>query len=256
MADVYKKAKMGVSWLGEKSDDSSLAFRMIQRWASFLTDPQSEGCPCAFLEDKLQDEIFMPRSVTALKNMLQRPYWKRVWIQQEVALPPIVTIVVGDFGRTMLHFLQYDEQECWRSSDLDLMPTVVETVPLIQLDFYRMSESVDYERDETPNLLHYLYLSIILESTDPRDRIYALLGLPHFEKYQSVFRPSYTKSTSQVFSEAARIMIEEEKSLVPIAVACRLYCTDISLPSWVPDWAALRDRSVPLNRLGGEFLIL
>ncbi|TGO10854.1 hypothetical protein BTUL_0124g00270 [Botrytis tulipae] len=92
MADIYKKAKMGLSWLGEESDDSSLAFRMIQRWASFSVRKVSSGSLRAFLENKLQDEIFMPRSVTALKNMLQRPYWKRVWIQQEVALPPIVTM--------------------------------------------------------------------------------------------------------------------------------------------------------------------
>ncbi|TGO53793.1 hypothetical protein BOTNAR_0286g00090 [Botryotinia narcissicola] len=191
---------------------------MITRWASF-----SVRSLRAFLENKPQDEMFMPRSVTALKNMLQRPYWRRVWIQQEVALPPTVTMqfghellpfnVVSDFGRKMIYFLRYDEQECWRSSNSDLTPTVVETVPLTRLDFYRMSESLDHEKDEVPNLLHHLYSSITLESTDPSDRIFALLGLPHFEKYRSVVRPSYTKSTSQMFSEAARIIIEEEKSL-------------------------------------------
>ncbi|TEY44840.1 hypothetical protein BOTCAL_0344g00140 [Botryotinia calthae] len=92
MADIYKKAEKGLSWLGEKSEDSSLVFRMIQRWASFSVDKQSQSSPRAFLESKLHGEIFMPRSITAVKNLLHRSYWQRVWIQQEVALAPIVTM--------------------------------------------------------------------------------------------------------------------------------------------------------------------
>ncbi|THV49869.1 hypothetical protein BGAL_0175g00060 [Botrytis galanthina] len=248
MADVYKKARVGLSWLGEESDDSSLAFGMIRRWASLgISHVMPLVEISAFFKNKPQDEIFMPRSVTAFKNMLQRPYWKRVWIQQEVALPPIVTMQCGheriSFNSVIgficaTQYFQGFDALLSRASDRDLIPTADETLPLLQLVMNRMPKSVDCKEDEVPYLLYNMYSSILLESTDPKDKIYALLGLPRFEKYRSLLRPSYTKSASHVFSEAARVMIEEENSLEPIAAACMLNCTDISLPSWVPDWTA------------------
>ncbi|KAF5873163.1 uncharacterized protein Bfra_008441 [Botrytis fragariae] len=81
MADVYKEAKMGLSWMGEEYEDSSLTLRMIRKWASLsaaIKYKLSQGELSAFFENKLQDEIFMPRSVTALKNMLHRLYWQRL----------------------------------------------------------------------------------------------------------------------------------------------------------------------------------
>lgn len=269
MADVYKKAEMGLSWLGEESDDSSLAFRMIRRWASLgISHMISHVMPSeeisALLENKLQDEIFMPRSVTALKNMLQRPYWKRVWIQQEVALPPIVMMQCGEerilfnvvmgFMKKMTNFRGFDEH-FWSASHRDLIPAADEAVPLLQLVMNRMQKLIDGGEYEVPNLVYNLYLSTHLESTDPKDKIYALLGLPRFEKYRSLLRPSYTKSTSQVFSEAARIIIEEENSLRPITVACSLCsrCSDLSLPSWVPDWTAGRRELAPFRDADAEF---
>ncbi|KAF7920814.1 uncharacterized protein EAE98_008843 [Botrytis deweyae] len=263
MADVYKKAEMGLSWLGEESDDSSLALRMIQRWASFSI-PLLDGDLREFFESKLEDEILMPKSFAALKNLLQRPYWKRVWIQQEVALPPMVTM---QCGHERLSFDAISEFTCTMASirligmtssrswlDPDLISDEMDIAPLLNLHNCRNSKLVDCTRDKTPSLFNYLYLSSILKSTDPRDHIYALLGLPHLEKYRSLLRPSYTKSVSHVFSEAAHIMIEEKNSLKPIAFACSLYCPDISLPSWVPDWTARSFKLLPLTHFKGKSL--
>ncbi|KAF7952460.1 uncharacterized protein EAE97_001957 [Botrytis byssoidea] len=265
MADIYRKAEKGLSWLGEESDDSSLAFRMIQRWASLgIPHGMSRGELSAFFKNTLQDEIFMPRSVTALKKMLQRPYWKRVWILQEVTLPPIVTMqcghellpfsVVGVFAYIMQDIQKEYHSGFWSSFVHDLIPTDTDTISLIQWTFYRMLKSVDYEKDEAPHLLHHLYASISLESTDPRDQIFALLGLPGFEKYRSLVRPSYIKSTSEVFSEAARIMIEEENNLDAIVFArsLRLCCSNLPLPSWVPDWTARGTILAPLVHFRGK----
>ncbi|TGO76816.1 hypothetical protein BELL_0135g00080 [Botrytis elliptica] len=260
MADVYKKAEMGLSWLGEESDDSSLALRMIQRWASFSMDKQLlDSRLREFFESKLEDEILMPKSITALNNLLRRPYWKRVWIQQEVALPPIVTMqcgherlsfdVVSDFAYTMVTIRLVYRKSSRSWFDPDLISEDMDIAPLLNLRNCRVSKLSDCTRHKTSSLLNYLFLSSILKSTDPRDHIYALLGLPRLEKYRSLLRPSYTKSVSLVFSEAARIMIEDEHSLQPIVIACTSLRSNVSLPSWVPDWTARGSESVPLMRL-------
>ncbi|KAF7925813.1 hypothetical protein EAE99_005848 [Botrytis elliptica] len=264
MADVYKKAEMGLSWLGEESDDSSLALRMIQRWASFSMDKQLlDSRLREFFESKLEDEILMPKSITALNNLLRRPYWKRVWIQQEVALPPIVTMqcgherlsfdVVSDFAYTMVTIRLVYRKSSRSWFDPDLISEDMDIAPLLNLRNCRVSKLSDCTRHKTSSLLKCLSASSFLKSTDPRDHIYALLGLPHLEKYRSLLRPSYTKSVSHVFSEAAHIMIEEKNSLKPIVLACSLYCPDISLPSWVPDWTA-RSFKLPLTHFKGKSL--
>ncbi|KAF7954586.1 hypothetical protein EAE96_005706 [Botrytis aclada] len=191
MADVYKKAEGGLSWLGEEYEDSSIALKMIKRWASFSIDKQPRETLCAFLRDKLQDELSMPRSITALKNLCRRPYWTRVWIQQEVALPPIVTMqcgherlsfnVVIHFGIMMQSLQGYDDD--LRFYDCGMMPKSDDTGPLFNLISCRLQQLIDYKKEEAPNLLGSLFASYLLKSTDPRDRIYALLGLPGFKKY-------------------------------------------------------------------------
>ncbi|TGO10855.1 hypothetical protein BTUL_0124g00280 [Botrytis tulipae] len=135
----------------------------------------------------------------------------------------------------------------WEGFNQDLLPTLMDIAPLANLSNRRLTQWFDSQQGRIPRLLTIYWGTIFLKSTDPRDYIYALLGLPYLEKYRSLIRPSYTKSTPQVFSEAARIMIEEENSLKPIADACSLYCPDASLPSWVPDWAAESMKFFPFS---------
>jgi len=42
-----------------------------------------------------QDEALSTAASGAVKNLLTRPYWTRVWIQQEVALPRAVHVQCG-----------------------------------------------------------------------------------------------------------------------------------------------------------------
>ena len=64
-------------------------------------------------------------------------------------------------------------------------------------------------------------------------------------KYRSRIRPSYTKPPHEVFCDVARVTIEDDHSLRPVALARNLASRSpvTPLPSWVPDWT------------GAEFLI-
>ncbi|TGO50863.1 hypothetical protein BCON_0174g00080 [Botryotinia convoluta] len=106
------------------------------------------------------------------------------------------------------------ERDGWGGFNPDLIPTEYKFAPLLRLiTNRRRSQLIAWQKGKVYNLLENLHGSLGLESTDPRDHIYALLGLPCFEQYRLLLRPSYTKSASYVFSEAARIIIEEEKNL-------------------------------------------
>ena len=99
--------------------------------------------------------------------------------------------------------------------------------------------------DQSPGLLQRLYNTRHFKSTDPRDRIYAILNM--------VMEPSelfvdYTRSKEDVYKWLARSMIDRDS------------CFDVlsgvqgkpaeGLPSWVPDWSQPPASDV-LGRPGG-----
>lgn len=189
----------------------------------------------------------MPRSITAVNNLLQRPYWERTWIQQGIALPPMVMAQCGNERLSLIAFIGFAstisridiarQRECWTGFNCQLIASAVNGIPFLRLIHLRLSQLGAWKEDGDSNLWKSLYTSFGLKSTDPRDHIYALLRLTGLEKYRLLLCQSYTKSASHVFSEAARIIIEEN-SLEPLAIACAFCCSNILLPSWVPDWVA------------------
>lgn len=104
-----------------------------------------------------------------------------------------------------------------------------------------------------PYLSTLLPLTRRLEATDDRDKVYALLGLADRTGLPPL-QPSYTRSTSEIYSIAAKAMIAQEGGLSVLSgVHCarpsqgaissltRIFSStqnvgSVELPSWVPDW--------------------
>lgn len=81
-------------------------------------------------------------------------------------------------------------------------------------------------------LLPYLR---IFDSTDPHDKVFALLPMLS-EQGPEVLVPNYQTETSEIYFRLARHLIETDRSLDILG-----FCAtsgDFDLPSWVPDWTA------------------
>ena len=106
-------------------------------------------------------------------------------------------------------------------------------------------------------------------SSDPRDKIFALYGLRGLETRVA---PDYTQSTSTVYRQFAADMIHTTSSLdVLHERETRAMCSEsgIDLPSWVPDWTILLERTslrpqldisilriCPWHGIGAEYAII
>jgi hypothetical protein len=75
-----------------------------------------------------------------------------------------------------------------------------------------------------------------LSATDPRDEIFALLGLADVG-FSELFIPNYSFSVSETYISFTRAIIKDSGSLSILADAYR-ESPDPDLPSWVPDWRA------------------
>jgi hypothetical protein len=76
-----------------------------------------------------------------------------------------------------------------------------------------------------------------LESTNPRDKIYALLGLSkdRVDLERRGVYPNYEKSKEEVFMSVTAALLQQGH--VSILSFCRSLQFPPGLPSWVPDWS-------------------
>lgn len=89
----------------------------------------------------------------------------------------------------------------------------------------------------------------VMMATDPRDRVYALLGLCTDVHDDSVLWPDYSQSTTtlDVYRNLIVHSIEEHSNLDLICMRRRYGRLDGSWPSWIPDWSSLTPPAKDLN---------
>lgn len=89
------------------------------------------------------------------------------------------------------------------------------------------------------DFLHVLESTRNLFSSDPRDKVFAVSSLCDSYCALSV-TPDYTLSTTEVFQQVARLLIDNSTNLDVLCAVSplpELFGDDnFSLPSWVPNW--------------------
>lgn len=176
----------------------------------------------------------------AFAQFTSQPYFSRCWVLQEVILGRDVELWFGNvsFAYEILFELHdlVNDIESWRRYHRKLGQEIFRSP-----EFYDHTRIVSSARwaladgDEIP-FLEILSASRELAATDPRDKIYALLGLARGE-IDKVVVPEYSPSNSAegVCIQFARHCINTQRSAVET-----LYHAGTSargnMPSWVPNW--------------------
>lgn len=172
----------------------------------------------------------------ALDNLLARPWWSRTWVVQEVwkSSNPIIqcgglTLKWKTFQKAM------DYQEAW--DDMGYM--VKRTKRWEHWDTlktrYGLAIHIAQKRLLGSKLSDLLWNMWDRDATDPRDKVFAVLGLVDTEDTGPQPAVDYSKSLQQVYREVAAFIIEKDKKLDIILAANGLERSN-GLPSWVPDW--------------------
>jgi hypothetical protein len=91
------------------------------------------------------------------------------------------------------------------------------------------------------------------QASDPRDKVYAMLGLPNSDsdpdKGELFLEPDYTLSTTQVYTKFAQRVLAKEQTLRLLSAVQHRPYAPISTPSWVPQWQPVTIE--PLVPIGG-----
>jgi len=225
MGDIYRNAATVISWLGDDPEGHSLAFKEFL--ADIHLDHDGKPDVSCFVRNHLPGKE-SPKW-KALNIMMSLPYFTRVWIMQEVILSTNVTFRWGalefdflclrgfvDAASTALKRYEYDGAPISRIS-------VHQVMSLTHFPPTRSFESIIYR------VTHR-------QSTDQRDRIYAILSI--VEDGPDIV-PDYSMSAVDVFRDVTLKVISLRKNL---NVLSSVFHSDegelnpAEWPTWIPRW--------------------
>jgi hypothetical protein len=163
------------------------------------------------------------RRQSALTKLFSKRWVSRAWVIQEVALARKLLMVTGDASCAM---------------DANLMSRIRGRAKISRLQVPGPLAWDPLASAPTRDLLTLLLVSRHCDSTDPRDKIYSLLGLVG-ERLQSLITIDYSQSVEEVLTRTAAAIIvcqEDFEVLAYASLSLGSRHTEKGLPTWVPDW--------------------
>ncbi|RSL53409.1 hypothetical protein CEP54_010391 [Fusarium duplospermum] len=221
MATIYRKAHGITVYLGEEDQESSLAMETLDK-ATFL--------PTCAIRAKCTDPArSQDPDLVALRNLFGRPWFRRVWVLQEVRNGKFPVIICG---AKVLPWRVFDNFTRFG------FPHTFGLIP-VPLDIRTVSRAE--EKFDAEGLFRRLCKSRVCLATDPRDKVFALL--PLFSKVDGAgvkgFLPDYSRSTKDTFVNLAKYLLRSSEVGFSLLYAIESQSSLGELPSWVPDWSAI-----------------
>ena len=223
MKQIYSQADSLSIWLGPSRDDTELAF-----------------CTLDNLIDNADWRIDRDGKLESVLDILNRSWWERVWVIQEVvAFGSSKSTERSPVVRCGSHEISWTDLSHAAGNMAEMNPKY--GMPVLQA---RMIQNLSREKAAFSVLSsgsEELALDRLLKryrrrkSTDPRDKIFALLGIVRSVIVPSeTMKPDYSRSVTEVFKQVAVEDICNRRNLTALSHAQKRELP--GLPSWVSDW--------------------
>ncbi|KAK5114162.1 hypothetical protein LTR62_002732 [Meristemomyces frigidus] len=262
MGEIFSTAREVIVWLGEAAHGVGTSPRSFEWVKDMKMHKSIEQCIRLLAQDAhFHDLPFtfhcMTRNCPSTQHPLQAhthtwhevlpilriwfdcPWFDRTWTVQEIVLARHATLMLGphtlswntvtDAFANLSKHMHGCCSECifgLPGSEPEEVYTMISHV----VDFVVAKRAMDRGQ----HLLQALLQFGGKKATEPRDKIYGLLGL------QSCRRPTpvladYSSSLQEVFTRVARDVVVSQGSLLTMCLDLRQEAK--GLPSWVPDWS-------------------
>lgn len=272
MKEIYQRCSVDLLWLGEDASMLEEGAAVMERLGS-ITELENNFCnreyygwhgddfiPSEEIEKKVPERRPPKGWTKALAAIFRKPQvWQRVWIMQEVSFAPRVVLVTGG-GATMpwervdafLDVEGYIQRHGFPdafhepfSHGYTLKHELIYCLAHAQILAHQRRITASLQKNQqaddgslTSSLLDILARFRYTNSTDPRDMVFALLGLA---SNPLSITPSYHASMREVYVSTAATIINASRNLDLLCQSpWKLFGNtkrDASLPSWVPDFA-------------------
>ncbi len=253
MSQIYGNAQNVLAWLGVGTEETSNAIYALRDVAKLLSmwGIDRRNPPLDMPTSVVGESIFTNLSnswgnvdSTNLGAFLRQDWFNRLWIVQEVALPPQVTLINGSSELEFIDFsaaifaLKVLFRDYASQNPSDEFQTA--------WDLAAMRATTQNPEDYEPSkILELVVPNASKECKDDRDKIYGLLGLQGDAEMVPI-EVDYSSGPQCVYKDFA-LKHFRNGDLKPLYYAGKIIDGSDSspyseLPTWVPDWTRNKER--------------
>lgn len=190
---IYTNADDVYVWLGREADDSKLAMRFLSRGGPRPLRPRGSGFY----------PVWTPREARALGELCERPYWRRMWIIQEVIHAGKIRVWCGDQSADWTAF---DNLYCTLKTldDMGWSTHHRHAIAVLQSSALTMVwQRAHWRHPETPVPTLQTLVEVFQEwkCSDLRDKVYALVGIA---ATGTAVLPDYSRSARQIYFDVIK----------------------------------------------------
>jgi hypothetical protein len=243
MRDIYRRCSSCIIWLGELDEhvesfspqDAAAAFDFMKEVAAVKSiGPQPLP---TFLKNTPEGERV--RKAFAAFAMYGNTWWSRIWTIQEAVIPTSAVFVWGhlsisrdDVFSASRHLRMSNTRKYFSS---EFTKRRIRFYELLRRLLYPMHGFLRSTTDDGP--LDLLMRWRHRDATDPRDKVYALMGLIPGNVLPSARTYDYQAPPALLFARVTFDLIQEEKGLRPFVGSCDMPHKTPDVPSWAIDFA-------------------
>jgi hypothetical protein len=237
MGEIYSSIFMVVIWLGEATPESAIAIKHLDTHI-YVRDGELE----VNLAHTFKDPAYTAAWEAVGHDLLMRPWWRRIWTIQEVALTIRARVLCGQ-DMMMFQKLAIGTEYAFKN-ELRIFQGNEDGSTNLWSVTYRQGYRMRRAKGEILRLQELLMNSIPCFATDPRDMIFSLLGLATDVEDAEELSPDYSRSMSveQVYTNVVKFQVRKYKCLDIICLSRHPKHHD-NLPSWVPDFFNLKENN-------------
>ena len=254
MDRIYTSAETVVIWVGEENERTPMLAEYLKRVESALNNGEhARARKHGDSPQKLHAEEMSWRRTaewTDLGFFLDRPWFTRTWVLQEVSLAPSCVLRCGSY--------------VWKWPNIQRMfcllaeTTTVDVMGIkrrMKQGVVEFSSYWENHRTQSPSVLELLAATKGTHASWPVDKVYAILRLASDPLGIQV---DYDRSVQQVYKDVAGRLLQNGYLETLYYASDSVWNEVPGLPSWVPDWACIDkprkiETSQGLDLLNGVF---
>lgn len=251
MGRIYKSSKGNLIYLGQGTKTLYQGLDDVQSIAKCSVEltELSEASPVII--SQFFGSAQTPYDWSCIEKFYNSTWFRRLWIFQEAALAPKSACILGDTTIDFYLVAQAAALLLKLARASKFRPDVVESrgvrTSASLFQFLHEADRPKFEVQQDTTMAALLRVASALDCSDPRDKVYAMLGLRQnsSESLHAWLTPNYSRPVNEVLRDATRFAIREGIEGIESTWGCLERCPPQDqaddddrrlLPTWVPLW--------------------
>ena len=249
MSSIYKEAKEVMVWLGEEDESTASGIDLLDKLCAAFPSANGEDIRSSFLDTEQLPKPSKPRVLAdlglpdtvappwyAASKILDAPWFTRRWVLQEMASARKCCFRIGSFEAAsetilggiyrIINFREFKYVLTLRQREHgDRVEAMVQLLRAQQSEYLHEA------------LTDVLYETAAFESSDDRDRVFAIIGC--LKAHEPRHLVSYSRSLPEVLHDVATCEKDsDELKLSLLRGLCFIDepSSEPNIPSWMPTW--------------------